>query len=388
MRTVQNPAGRIARLIMVVGAAALVVGLLWRLLNPQAAGISLPFTRTLFDIGWLIWLGLAWIIIGAVLWRASDQPTAETANARMTVDTALRDFRFATEQRLKDLDDKLKTINGSGQTSDYESRLDDLDARLGDIHYETAIINMDSRLNELDTRLTGLTDLSTRLSGLEANLNDAHNRMDSAGDVHGRLVALNARIDGLGHVQGRLDGHDRTLSEVQARLESLHAEFGVTDAELQGLSARLSNRSSDAAINALRAELGVTDAELQGLSARLNSLRDDIGRVHQRLDGLDHGTRLTAFDIRLQTPNAGQHDLKRIEGIGPKIEKALHQAGLIHFEDIAGASSETLRQAIEAGGIRFAPSLTTWGRQAQYLVAGDEAGLKSYQAALVAGREP
>jgi predicted flap endonuclease-1-like 5' DNA nuclease len=79
-------------------------------------------------------------------------------------------------------------------------------------------------------------------------------------------------------------------------------------------------------------------------------------------------------------------DLKVVEGIGPKMEKALNAAGILTFAQLAAASEETIRAAIEAAGMRFAPSVPTWAKQADFATKGDMDGLKAYQAQLTAGR--
>lgn len=79
-------------------------------------------------------------------------------------------------------------------------------------------------------------------------------------------------------------------------------------------------------------------------------------------------------------------DLSVIEGIGPKMAAALTAAGLLTYEQLAGASQQTLRDAIGAAGLRFAPSLPTWAEQAGFLARGDRAGFEAFIKELVAGR--
>lgn len=81
-------------------------------------------------------------------------------------------------------------------------------------------------------------------------------------------------------------------------------------------------------------------------------------------------------------------DLLIIEGIGPKFNDALIKAGITTFARLARASEEELRAAIEAAGMRFAPSIPTWAEQAEYAARGDWAGLQAYQERLTAGRPP
>jgi predicted flap endonuclease-1-like 5' DNA nuclease len=80
-------------------------------------------------------------------------------------------------------------------------------------------------------------------------------------------------------------------------------------------------------------------------------------------------------------------DLKRIEGIGPKMSAALIASGIRTFGQLAATDVDTLRAAIEAAGLRFAPSIVTWARQAQLLADGDEAGFADLTRRLVAGRD-
>lgn len=81
-------------------------------------------------------------------------------------------------------------------------------------------------------------------------------------------------------------------------------------------------------------------------------------------------------------------DLTKVEGIGPKMSKALIAAGIATYEKLANASNDELQQAIENAGMRLAPSLDTWAEQAEYLVKGDTDGLQAFQDTLVAGRRP
>jgi large subunit ribosomal protein L27 len=80
-------------------------------------------------------------------------------------------------------------------------------------------------------------------------------------------------------------------------------------------------------------------------------------------------------------------DLTIIEGIGPKMSSALVAAGIDTFAKLADASEDQIKAAIEAAGLRFAPSLTTWAQQAGFAARGDWDGLKSLQDQLTAGRK-
>jgi len=72
-------------------------------------------------------------------------------------------------------------------------------------------------------------------------------------------------------------------------------------------------------------------------------------------------------------------DLKRIYGIGPKMAEALVEAGYGTFANIAAATEDDLVAAIEAAGMRLAPTVGTWPEQAKMAAAGEWDKLEAYQ---------
>ncbi len=81
-------------------------------------------------------------------------------------------------------------------------------------------------------------------------------------------------------------------------------------------------------------------------------------------------------------------DLTRIEGIGPKISGLLAEAGITTFADLAGATSDRLREILaEAGGTFASHDPETWPRQAELARDGQWDELKVWQDELDGGRE-
>jgi predicted flap endonuclease-1-like 5' DNA nuclease len=98
-------------------------------------------------------------------------------------------------------------------------------------------------------------------------------------------------------------------------------------------------------------------------------------------------TAATAGNTELKNAD-GTDNLQIIEGIGPGFNAALGAAGITTFRQLADASGDTLKSALTDGGLSFAPSLTTWAKQAGYLATGNRAGFDEYINFLVAGRDP
>jgi len=78
-------------------------------------------------------------------------------------------------------------------------------------------------------------------------------------------------------------------------------------------------------------------------------------------------------------------ELKRIEGIGPKISSLLQDAGIATFTQLAAADVEHLREILDAVNLRIADP-TTWPEQAALAAAGDWESLASLQSELKGGR--
>ncbi len=80
-------------------------------------------------------------------------------------------------------------------------------------------------------------------------------------------------------------------------------------------------------------------------------------------------------------------DLKKIEGIGPKIAELLNNAGVITFADLAGTDADKIRGILDDAGSRYkAHDPTTWPAQAKMAADGEWDKLKAWQDELDGGK--
>jgi len=85
---------------------------------------------------------------------------------------------------------------------------------------------------------------------------------------------------------------------------------------------------------------------------------------------------------------AGGDDLKRIEGIGPKIAGLLAEAGITTFGELAEAPGEKLQEVLDAAGSRYKMhDPGTWSQQAKLAAEGQWDALKELQDQLKGGKE-
>jgi predicted flap endonuclease-1-like 5' DNA nuclease len=69
----------------------------------------------------------------------------------------------------------------------------------------------------------------------------------------------------------------------------------------------------------------------------------------------------------------GPDDLKRIKGVGPKLEQLLHSLGIYHFDQIAAwGASEVAWMDDNLQGFRGRVTRDDWVAQAGLLAAGEE----------------
>jgi predicted flap endonuclease-1-like 5' DNA nuclease len=82
-------------------------------------------------------------------------------------------------------------------------------------------------------------------------------------------------------------------------------------------------------------------------------------------------------------------DLKAVEGIGPKIELLLKEAGIMNWNDLAEATPENLRGVLEKAGTRYRLNdPTSWPEQARLLANAEWDKFKEYTEYLIGGRTP
>jgi len=84
--------------------------------------------------------------------------------------------------------------------------------------------------------------------------------------------------------------------------------------------------------------------------------------------------------------SAAQDDLKRIEGIGPVMERVLNEAGITTFADLAARTPEELQAILDAAGVRRITSPETWPEQAKLAAEGRWEELAALQDTLKGGR--
>lgn len=179
------------------------------------------------------------------------------------------------------------------------------------------------------------------------------------------------------------------LQLYQALLESQASEYAAQMVAMRNASDNAAQLVEDLTLEYNKARQAGITAEILDIVGGTEALQSSIDKSARNLTmAYDSMLAVVSHTVkRGDRGNGSVDDLTRIEGIGPKMSEALQAAGITTFEELATADEETLRSAIEAAGMRFSPSLSTWAVQAAYAARDDWDGLQTYQNSLVAGRE-
>jgi predicted flap endonuclease-1-like 5' DNA nuclease len=78
-------------------------------------------------------------------------------------------------------------------------------------------------------------------------------------------------------------------------------------------------------------------------------------------------------------------DLKKIEGIGPKVASLLNEAGITTFQQMVDAGAEKLESILDAASLQMIDA-DTWPEQAKLAAAGDWEALAKLQDELKGGK--
>lgn len=94
-----------------------------------------------------------------------------------------------------------------------------------------------------------------------------------------------------------------------------------------------------------------------------------------------------ATPVAKKTTKLSKDNLKKIEGIGPKIEKLLNEKDILTFKDLSNAKITALKAVLADAGSRFKMhDPGTWAEQAKLAAAGETEKLAKLQAKLKGGK--
>jgi len=180
------------------------------------------------------------------------------------------------------------------------------------------------------------------------------------------------------------DSFKSRIANLESELNRLSSE-GLTSSEVD----------ATAEFNALLERIKEQATEIEKLSQKLAGSNIEKIALEKQLAGLTPDVVNTALSTTSNTVNIEpastkevvKDNLKKIEGIGPKIEELLNNDGVYSFQDLISASVSRIRGILIAAGPNYAvhdPS--TWAEQARLAHEGLWDDLSDMQEQLKGGK--
>ncbi|MFZ4427390.1 MAG: hypothetical protein ACOYOO_09545 [Saprospiraceae bacterium] len=173
---------------------------------------------------------------------------------------------------------------------------------------------------------------------------------------------------------------------LQQRVRALEAErtrhhenWTKAETEVAGLKYKLEMSVKE--LEQTKVELRNSESDLMILRGRLEQAQK--GSVQEGDAALTDDRRLAPVALEKARPD----DLKIVEGIGPKVEQVLKEAGIANWAELAAQDTASLQGLLDQAGPAFRlmdPS--TWPEQALLAAEGRWDALRALQDALKGGR--
>jgi predicted flap endonuclease-1-like 5' DNA nuclease len=163
------------------------------------------------------------------------------------------------------------------------------------------------------------------------------------------------------------------------RLKALHLDLEKDHASLKYKAEELEKENAG-----LHTKVRGLEGDVSGLKFKLNKCESDLAAATAAgVSG--KGAVLGA----VAAPPPKPDDLKKIEGIGPKIEKLCNDIGIWTWAQLAATPVEKLQKMLDDAGPNYRISEPgTWPKQAKLAAEGKWGELKEYQDFLAGGKDP
>ena len=190
----------------------------------------------------------------------------------------------------------------------------------------------------------------------------------------------------------------RQMEELTKELEGLRERNAKAEEELKTFRTRITEAA------ALKLDMEKLQVALRESGEKLASEVQSVAEARARISALEaelaslriSADRQTAEPVREAAPASSAaavptpvpDDLKRVEGIGPKLEQMLNEHGIYTFAGLAATPVDELRAILEKGGDAFRiHDPGTWPQQGGLLAEGRIAEFEALTERLKGGRD-
>lgn len=146
----------------------------------------------------------------------------------------------------------------------------------------------------------------------------------------------------------------------------LKSDLAEANARIASLSAKPDNAAT---VETLHKEVNLKTTEIVSLKSEITNLKSEL-----------ESCTISKNSLLAKVTAVKRDDLKRIEGIGPKIQQLLYDAGINTFSDLAVTPQEKIKEILLGAGERYVVhDYSTWGKQASLASENRWDELKQFQ---------
>lgn len=173
----------------------------------------------------------------------------------------------------------------------------------------------------------------------------------------------------------------RELETEHERLKAQHL-----DLEKEQASLRYKLEQSDKENMTLHNKVRSLEGDIAGLKFKLEKSNADLVRATE-VAGAGAVLGATAIKGGVKAAAALKDDLKKVEGIGPKIERLCNNIGIMTFAQLSNTPVEKLQQMLDDAGPSYRiANPGTWAEQARLAAEGKWEELDQLQETLNGGK--
>jgi predicted flap endonuclease-1-like 5' DNA nuclease/predicted nucleic acid-binding Zn-ribbon protein len=330
---------------------------------------------------------------------AAELSTAKSAAADVE---SLRGRINGLETEKNNLLAQLNTAkSAAGDSESLKSRISALENEKNNLSGE--LNNWKTKAGDTDTLRNRVNSLEGEKNNLTAELNAART---AAGDVNGLKARLQTVENDLNGERNRYGGLKRDYDALLAEKNSWAMKAAAPapakkydDLEIiEGIGPKIEKLLYKGGIHTYCELADTSPAKISEIIIREGgeSYRiHDPGTWPEQAALLCAGKKKEFEELaaklkggkRVGGGSGKKDDLKKIEGIGPKIEQLLHKGGIHTFYELSEANVDRLKEILHEAGERFQMhDPTTWPKQAGYLAEGKLEEFKKYTDKLKGGR--
>ncbi|MBY6046047.1 hypothetical protein [Vannielia litorea] len=188
-------------------------------------------------------------------------------------------------------------------------------------------------------------------------------------------------IDPVAYEQARSNEHRLRgeRDELLARLDRCRSDGEKKDARMKEMEAELDELRGEAAFTAPLPAFEAEDDQLRAFDETSGTPAAPVEPAEETTpdfdgDGVAEGTGEGTEPAKLDSPReGGPDDLKKIKGVGKKLEALLHEMGFFHYDQIAGWTAEEIAWVnANLKGFKGRVTRDNWVEQAKVLASGEE----------------